>query len=222
MTISVIIPTYNRPKMLLQTLQSLQEQRLSGFEILVVDNAASLEVAGMVAEFDQTAKVASRYVSEPRLGLHYARHTGARHAHNQILAFIDDDAIADPGWLEGLLDGFVNDEVGCVGGKILLLWEREPPIWVRTYGPGYLSGLDLGDRVLELKEPGIYGCNLAIRKSTLMQVGGFNPDSFGSIWLGDGETGLLRKVLLTSWKIIYTPKAVVSHVVPTSRMTLAY
>ena len=104
--------------MLLQTLQSLQEQRLSGFEILVVDNAASLEVAGMVAEFDQTAKVASRYVSEPRLGLHYARHTGARHAHNQILAFIDDDAIADPGWLEGLLDGLGVDGVrGVVAGQ---------------------------------------------------------------------------------------------------------
>lgn len=72
MRISVIIPTYKRPRILLQALRSLQEQTLPDFEIVVVDNAADSEVEKMVAEFNLTAEHLGCHVSEPQLGLHNA------------------------------------------------------------------------------------------------------------------------------------------------------
>jgi len=64
MRISVVIPTYKRPRTLLQALRSLQEQTLPDFEIVVVENAADSEVKKMVAEFNLTAKHLGCYVSE--------------------------------------------------------------------------------------------------------------------------------------------------------------
>jgi glycosyltransferase involved in cell wall biosynthesis len=224
--ISIIIPTLNRADRLRSALTSVRAQTLpsEGYEIIVVDNGSTDDTEKVFCEFarEETGRAAVRYVREDQLGLHFARHAGAKIARGQFLAFMDDDATADPNWLQELLKGYSGYEVGCVGGKILPIWEAEPPTWVRDYGPGYLGGLDLGDHALELREPAIYGSNLAIRKSTLVQVRGFNPDSFGQTWLGDGEIGLLRKVLQAGWKIMYNPKAVVWHYIPASRMTLDY
>ena len=212
--------------MLADTLKSLLQQTLSPheYEIIVVDNASSDDTHAVVQSFlnDRQAGVKIHYVREDRLGLHFARHAGARVARGDILAYTDDDAIVDKGWLAGLLAGYDSPHVACVGGKILGQWTVEPPDWIRPYGPGWLSLLDLGDEVQKLDYEGIYGCNFSIRKSVLFEVGGFNPESFGAIWLGDGETGLLRKVLRAGYKIVYTPHAVVWHVIPPERMTLRY
>jgi glycosyltransferase involved in cell wall biosynthesis len=223
--ISAIIPTLNRCDGLRRSLESLRDQTVPAdeYEIIVVDNGSTDDTQEVVAEFkdEESPGAAVRFIREERLGLHFARNAGARSAQGAILAFIDDDAFADPRWLEGLRDGYSDDRIGCVGGKILLVWETEPPGWVRPYGLSCYS-LDLGDEVVELRTPGIFGSNFSIRRSLLFQVNGFNPDSFGDLWLGDGETGLLRKVLQTGWKVVYTPKALVWHVVPASRMTLAF
>lgn len=225
-SISAIIPTFNRNDGLRRALESLRDQTLPAdeYEIIVVDNRSSDDTQKVVAEFmnAKSPAAAIRFIREERLGLHFARHAGARLAQGAILAFIDDDAFADSRWLEGLLDGYSDDRIGCVGGKILPIWETEPHEWVRCYGPGSLSLLDLGEELVELKTSDIYGCNFSIRRSLLFKVHGFNPDSFGDFWLGDGETGLLLKVRQAGWRIVYTPKAVVWHMIPASRMTLSY
>ena len=225
--ISVIVPTHNRCKSLQNTIFSLQEQNFpkDGYEIVVVDNNSTDKTFEVVEECNENGKKQVIYVKEPEIGLHNARHAGAKAAKGEILAYVDDDVICDSNWLSELVKPYANPEVGCVGGKILPKWEAEPPEWVRRY-PSYLSLLDLGDEVKELKTPGIYGCNFSIRRSLLFEVGGFNPDAFGDkklIWYrGDGETGLLRKVLATGRRIIYTPCATVWHVIPKDRLTLDY
>ncbi|MGH9804232.1 MAG: glycosyltransferase, partial [Candidatus Acidiferrales bacterium] len=155
-------------------------------------------------------------------GLHYARHAGARAARAPILAFTDDDAVCSPDWLRHLLAAYDDPRVGCVGGKILPRWGADPPRWMLRY-PGALSLLDRGDSIRELIWPeDIYGCNFSIRRELLFSLGGFNPDSFGPLWLGDGETGLLRKVYRAGWKVLYHPEAVVWHQIPAARLTLDY
>jgi glucosyl-dolichyl phosphate glucuronosyltransferase len=224
--ISAIIPTLNRSDGLRRALESLRDQTLppDKYEIIVVDNGSTDDTQKLVAEFmnAESPGAAARFIREERLGHHFARHAGIRVARGAILAFIDDDAIADPRWLEALIDAFKDRKAGCVGGKIKPVWEVEPPEWVRSYGASSFGGLNLGDELVELKTPNIYGSNFSIRKSLFFTVHGFNPDSIGDFWFGDGETGLLLKVLQAGWKIIYTPEAVVWHVIPASRMTLAY
>jgi GT2 family glycosyltransferase len=63
---------------------------------------------------------------------------------------------------------------------------------------------------------------MAVRREVVLEVGGFNPDSFGNAWLGDGETGLNRKLWQRGLLVGYVPEAIVYHHVPAERMTLAY
>jgi GT2 family glycosyltransferase len=221
--ITAIVPTHNRAVSLRATLTSLLAQGPSqGYEILVVDNACTDRTAAVVEEVNRSATGTIRYIREDLLGLHYARNAGARAARAPILAFTDDDAVCSPDWLRHLLAAFADPRVGCVGGKILPRWEVDPPRWILRY-PGALSLLDLGDAPRELASPqDIYGCNFSIRRDLLYSLGGFNPDSFGPRWIGDGETGLLRKVYRAGWKVLYHPGAVVWHQVPAARLTLDY
>ena len=228
MRISVIIPTYNRPQTLLQVMHSLQKQTLPDFEILVVDNAADSAIERMVAEFNETAKVPVRYVAEPRLGLHNARHAAAHVANGDILVFTDDDATFDPGWLHAYATAFgEHPEMAAAGGPVRPVWESSPPQWLLDFmGDAKTFG------VLSLMEPykefrldakGIFfGVNMAIRRDVLFEVGGFNPESFGDIWLGDGESGLNRKLWRQGMLIGYVPDALVYHHIPPSRMTAEY
>jgi hypothetical protein len=63
---------------------------------------------------------------------------------------------------------------------------------------------------------------MAIRRDALFDAGGFNPEIFGDRWLGDGETGLNRKLWARGQMIGYVPDALVYHYVSPERMTVAY
>ena len=228
MQVSIIIPTYNRSSVLLQALKSLQEQTLESFEILVIDNAADSKIQSMVAEFNQTARIPVNYIPEPQLGLHNARHAGAKAARGDILVFTDDDATFDTAWLQVYADSFLqHPEMVAAGGPVRPIWEVPPPQWLLDY---------MGDSkmfpILSLMEPYaelrldsqgfFFGVNMAIQRDALFKLGGFNPESFGDIWLGDGESGLNRKLWENNLLVGYVPAAIVHHHIPPSRMTIDY
>src|SRR6266852_1963148 len=101
MRLSVIIPTHNGAASLARAMRSALglDYPHECFEVVVVDNASRDQTADVVHEI-QAASGASciRYVREDRLGLHYARHTGARVASGELLLFTDDDATFSPQW----------------------------------------------------------------------------------------------------------------------------
>ncbi len=228
--VSVIIPTYNRPTYLKDALLSLLTQNFDGerYEVLVVDNGPAAEARAPLEAVTKSALPVVRYIRESTIGLHNGRHTGAREARGQVLAYVDDDVIVHPEWLKALVEPFADTQVGCVGGKVLPKWEDvNPPDWWSRIDDSYLSLLDLGDRQLTLSWPRtIHGCNMAIRRPVLYQVGGFNPDAIGDprlIWLrGDGETGLLKKIYSAGYKVVYEPGAWLYHRIPASRLTPEY
>lgn len=224
--VSVIVPTHNRSKYLQDTIISLQEQNFpkDDYEIIVVDNNSTDDTPQVVEECNRDGKKESIYVKEPNLGLHNARHAGAKAAKGEILAYVDDDVICDKNWLSELVKPYADPEVGCGGGKILPKWEAEPPGWV-NYFPDFLSILDRSDKVIEIHDEVIFGCNFSIKKDILYETGGFNPDAFPwnlIKYRGDGETGLLTKVRAKGYKIVYTPFAVVEHVISKDRLTIEY
>lgn len=228
MNISTIIPTYNRPETLMRALASLQEQTLSDFEMLVVDNAADPAVQGLATEFNRTAKVPVRYVPEPDIGLHNARHAGAIAAQGDILVFTDDDATFDSGWLEAYAEKFADyPEMAAAGGPVRAAWEQPPPGWLleligeaKMFGP--LSVMEPYDEFCLGGDAFFWGANMAIRRRVLFEVGGFNPECFGDTWLGDGESGLKRKLNDRQMLVGYVPGAVVYHHIPPQRMTVEY
>ena len=228
MTVSVVIPTYKRLSGLLRALRSLQEQSLPGFEILAVDNEASREVERSVAAFNESARLPALYLGEPDLGLQNARHRGARAASGGILVFTDDDASFDPGWLAAYSDAFDrNPDMVAAGGPVRPQWEMPPPQWLLDF-----IGTEKIFPILSLMEPNeafrlepdgfFFGVNMAIRRETLFAMGGFNPESVGGTWIGDGESGLNRRLWERGLLIGYVPEASVFHHIPPSRMTMRY
>ena len=221
---SVIIPTYGRCEYLQDAVQSVQAQNIEApYEILVIDNAPSRAAERALAEIGNRGERAIHYLCESRIGLHHARHSGARAARGEVLVYIDDDVLAPPTWLKALLQPFEDPQVACAGGKTVPRWEGTVPPWLDELPQSFLSLLDLGESEQQLQWPdGVFGCNMAVRRAVLYEVGGFHPDGIADprlIWYrGDGETGLHKKIYQAGYKVIYTPKAWLHHRIPASRL----
>ena len=234
--ISVIIPTRNRSKNLLNALLSIQNQSLGleYFETLVVDNGSEDETKAVVDKFkNRNKKNNLHYYYKKTPGLHIGRHIGCENAKYDILVFVDDDIYASPQWLENILLSFQDREVMIVGGKSLPHYQKKPPAWVEMffktndYGEhcGYLSLLDLGDQYIEIDPKFVWGLNFAIRKKTLIDLGGFHPDAMPwdlRKFRGDGETGLSMKARDKGLKTVYNPLSLVYHNIPKERLTIEY
>ncbi len=213
MIISVIIPTFNRSDMLRQAITAVCEQTLSRdqYELVIADNASTDDTRSTIAEFNKNTSINIKYVYESRPGLHWARHAGARAAQGKILVFIDDDCLPEPAWLANLVQAYEEFKPDAAGGKILIRWNQPPPSWVVAY-ESVLGRLDRGPQTHFIKSKGcIHGGNFSILRDRLFEIGGFNPDQVGDHLLGDGETGLCRKIHAAGWKMLWVPSAMVWH-----------
>jgi len=228
MKISLIIPTYKRPKELFRALSSLKGQTLRDCEVLIIDNAPSPEIEQMVSSSRESYNIPLKYFSEPKLGLHYARHAGAISAKGDVLVFSDDDATFEAGWLEAYAKSFAdNPQMAAAGGPVRPVWEATPPRWLKELISQekvfWMLSLMEPDTDFTLSSSGFFfGVNMAIRRSILFEVGGFNPEMFGDEWLGDGETGLTHKLWERDMLVGYVPEAMVYHFIPGERMTVEY
>ena len=222
--ISIIIPTYNRPKYLEKSLLSLLNQNFSkaDYEIFVVDNAPSNDFAKNIVNKYSETNPNLKYLREERLGNHYARNTGSKNAKAKILAFVDDDALYGYNWLKELYRTFENTKADCVGGKVIPIWETGKPLWLKEVPPSYYAIVNFGNQQKQIYYPELASVNFAIRKNVLFKVGGFNPEFFGKICLGDGETGLQIKLLSKKYIIYYQPKASCRHLIDKERISLSY
>jgi len=203
------------------------------FDVIVVDNGSTDQTKEIVESYNYRIKNL-QYFYDPTPGLHVGRHLGMKMAKSDILVYADDDIEAFPTWLEAIAESFKNQDVVLVGGKNLPKFEAEPPDWIKKmWEPnkynqrvlGYLSILDLGDQVKIINPFYVFGCNLSIRKATLLKAGGFHPDAMPQELIkyrGDCETHVSKFIQSMRYKTIYNPKASVFHVVPQERLTEAY
>src|SRR5215470_3907373 len=131
--LSVLICTYNRCQTLAATLESVAAQVVPpslGWEILVIDNNSSDETRRVVEEFQGRFSNRIRYLFEPEQGLSHARNAGIREAKGEILAFFDDDELADAHWLQNLTANLHSGEWAGAGGKVLPPVGFSPPRWL--------------------------------------------------------------------------------------------
>ena len=227
-SVSIIIPSYNRDKMIGITLESFvnQDYPQDRFEIIVADNHSTDDTKAVVMEWQKKSPVSIRYIYEERQGVHFARNSAAKKAKGDILYFTDDDMIAEPDLLSELVKVFEMDPlVGTATGRVFPKWEIQPPDWVlQLCYNGWLSIFDtLGDGIhIDETDFGVYSCHQAIRKEALFKAGGFNPESTYTDYVGDGETGLSIKLKDIGYKFGYNGKSIIHHMIPASRMTQDY
>lgn len=230
---SIVIPTFGtRPAYLTDVLNTAVKQEFpkDEYEILVVDNNPQPSVLPIVERFNCTNVEGPvvEYIKAPEIGLSEARNFGAQKARGEIVIYIGDDVLLSPGWLQAILSPFDDPTVACSGGKLIAKWEAPIPEWFSQLRHMALGMLDLGDKTLELTGQQVWGDNMAVRKSVLFKLGGFNPDIYGYgdrkyLWYGgDGECGLEKRIYEHQYKIVYEPRAWAYHRVPASRTTEEY
>jgi glycosyltransferase involved in cell wall biosynthesis len=226
--VSVVMPAYNRDKLIGETLESFvrQDYPRDRYEIIVADNNSTDATREVVLEWQRRSDVPIVYLFEGRQGVHYARNTAARHSRGEILYYTDDDMVAEPDLVSELVKVFdLDPRIGTATGRVLPRWVVPPPEWVlQLCANGYLSLFDeLGEGLrVEDRDFGVYSCHQALRREAFFRAGGFNPESTFTDYIGDGETGLNIKLKDLGYKFGYNGKAVIYHIIPAARMTQDY
>jgi glycosyltransferase involved in cell wall biosynthesis len=222
--ISAIICTHNRDTYLGAAIDSLLAQNfVANFEVVIVDNGSSDSTREVVEQRATDPRV--KYIFEPTIGLSVARNTGARVASAEILAYLDDDAVASPGWLQVLYSAYVNNtQLVIAGGKVTLLWPPgiQPPKWLSPGLASNLGAYDLGEATVYIEQPGLTprGLNYSIRRSFLQEIGGFDPQlgRVGKNLLSNEELQMTEFALQRGWQVAYLPEALVAHNVAPERL----
>jgi glycosyltransferase involved in cell wall biosynthesis len=220
---SVVICTYSEARLddVSRAITSVQVQTLRPLEtIVVVDHNEPLRQR-LLALAGEANVTASRHAP----GLSGARNTGLELARGDVVAFLDDDAVADAEWLERLLSGYGEDTVG-VGGAVIPRWQGERPAWFPeefdwVVGCSY-RGLPEGPG--EVRNP--IGANMSFRREPLRLAGGFSS-MLGRIDtkpVGCEETEACIRIsrLRPNGHFRYEPAALVVHKVHRDRERLSY
>ncbi|UUN27265.1 glycosyltransferase [Streptomyces sp. FIT100] len=219
---SVVVATRERAGRLARALDSLLAQDHPDFEIVVVDNAPATDATRDLVEKKYAGAV--RYVHEPVPGLAVAHNRGIAAADGAVLAFTDDDVIADPHWLTALSAPFADDpRIGCATGLILPARLTTPAqILLEGHG-GFAKGF--APRTYDPARPpadeplfpftaGRFGsgANMAFRARALKAVGGFDPATgTGTPARGGDDLYAFVRILAAGHRLRYTPDALVWH-----------
>lgn len=187
--------------------------------ILVIDHNAELfEAVG-----DLPAKVVAN--TGPK-GLSGARNTGTECASTEVVAYLDDDATAEPDWLAQLIGPFSDPAVMAVGGRAIPNWDTAAPAWFPEEYNWVVgcSHRGLPEELAEVRN--VIGCNMAFRRRAVVDLGGFEVGlgRTASRPLGCEETELCIRLRQADddARILLEPKARIHHRVPEQRTTWKY
>lgn len=222
--VSVAVCTRNRPVQLARALESLLTQRHAPAEILVVDNAPSDDATPtLLAERFPSV----RYLLEPIQGLDFARNRALMSATGDVVAFLDDDAVADAGWAEALASVFAADPtVAVCTGRVEALGQATEGERLFEANGGFSRGLSSvrlpTDAVRKLHgrpAPLIAwavsvgsGCSYAVRRRAALALGGFDEAlDLGAALPGGGDHDLLWRALQAGHSVVYEPAALAWH-----------
>lgn len=228
MRISIIICTFNRSSLLKRAIASLMAQSIPSneYEIIIIDNNSTDNTRQIVTETIRIAQNNIFYFHEPEQGLSLARNRGIREARGEIVAFLDDDALADYIWLEKLLEGFSSERTACVGGRVTPFWDKLTgwPGWLHSRLIGFYTVVNYGDCEY-LHYPNYpAGTNIAFRKAAFAVAGNFNAalGRTGQSLLSMEEADICLRIEQAGYQICYCPEAIVQHLVPEERLTKAW
>jgi glycosyltransferase involved in cell wall biosynthesis len=199
--VSVVVPTSNRADYLEVALASLAAQDLDAeYELIVVDDGSR----DRTAEVIEAAGARNLREEKPR-GPNAARNTGIVTAEADLIAMVDDDVWAPPGWLRALVDGANrHPDAGALGGPIRARFEGPAP---RSCGRELppITSLDLGgeDHATVL----VWSANMAVRRSAFEDVGPFD-ERFST---GGDEEDWLRRLRAQGGEVVYVAGAWLDH-----------
>lgn len=198
--VTVVVPTHNRAGGLPGLLEALEAQDLprDAFDVIVVDDGSTDETPAVLARLAGASGLRVQSIRiERAAGPAVARNRGWRATAAPVVAFIDDDCLPTPAWLEsGLAQLDADAGIGVVQGRTL----PDPAGDLRTWS---------ATRQVLSPSPFFEGCNLFVRREALETAGGFDE----GLGMGSEDTALGWAVVDAGWRRGFAPSAVVHHAV---------
>lgn len=204
--VSVIIPTYNRNKVLTETIESVLAQNFRGFELLVIDQSKKHnKFTTNYLENLKDRRFKYFKVSPPSLPA--ARNFGLKKSQGAVIIYIDDDVILDKGFIKSHYDSYKKLKAVAVVGRIK---EKNKPITDRllflrktSFGAGnfnypYFAYAETAQ-----------GCNMSYKKTILKKIGGFDTNFIGNAMREESDVSF--KIRKLGKDILYNPKASLFH-----------
>jgi glycosyltransferase involved in cell wall biosynthesis len=228
---SVLICTYNRARLLQETLESLAATTARvPWEVVVVDNNSTDQTRQVVESMAGGFPVPLVYAFEGRQGKSHALNTGMDICRGAVIAFTDDDVRVAPGWVDAACDALTADSrAEYAGGPVRPIWGAKPPRWLdRTRGDlwGTLAILDYGAEpfVFEERNKVPLGANMAVKRRLIERIGGFNPElgRKGGSLLGQEQAEFFSRSRAAGIVGCYTPAMEIEHHVPAERLSKDY
>lgn len=222
--VSVVVCTYSTDRLgyVLDCVESLMRQTFLPYEVILAVDRDQPLVNFYVSQVPSSVKLV---VSDGH-GLSIARNAGAKNSEGEIVAFIDDDAVAASDWLENLVKGYDDRTVVSVGGSVEPIWESSRPTWF----PEELDWIvgcsydGLPEKKTTIRNP--IGCNMSFKREVFSKIGFFEKTvgrKAANLVSGE-ETDLSIRILqeLPESRIVYVPSARVLHRVPRKRSRFTY
>lgn len=228
-SVTVVVCTTGEDERLRRTVGSVLTQSVSTLELVVVDNRPVTGGARALLSGIEDERL--RIVPEPKPGLSAARNAGVRAATGEVVAFTDDDAFADPGWVAHLLEPFTHgDDVVCSTGLVLpaeletqaqLYFEEfgafdkgfERTVWSQVPGTTTDVGRAGEGGALFPYSAGVYGSgnNMAFRRAWLLEHPFDEALGAGTLTRGGEDLDAFLSVMLADKVLVYEPAALVWH-----------
>lgn len=208
---SVVIATYRRPEHVRECLEHLRRQTVAPARIIVVDASPDTRTKDVVASFPG---VEYRRNEKGIGSTATSRAIGIADVEEDVVAFIDDDAYAEPQWLERLLRQYADQTVASVGGRARNGQPGEEQEGIGQIGrllpDGRLTGFFAADSGEPVEVDHLLGANMSVRMSAVRELGGIR-DFYPGTCLRE-ETDIALRMRRAGLRIVYTPDAVVRHV----------
>lgn len=230
MNLDLLIPTFNRARLLKTCLDSVAlATRPNQLHIntIVIDNNSEDDTKGVVQRYVEQHNLLTKYVFVARRGKSAALNAVLAQSSAEFVGLIDDDEQIDPAWFEVVYREFVNaPALDYIGGPYCPNWEHAEPDWLPPAYMGAIGIVRRPERVnFSRKFPGmLMGGNAVIRRATLQKVLPY-PEHLGKIGnkIRSGEDEVIYNRLLDiGAKGIVVPDLIIHHWIPAERVTKRY
>ncbi len=226
--VSIIVATYSSAMFehFKECIKSLLRQTYEDIEIIVIvdgDKEYYKQILTKLATLINTGTIRV-YLNEKNVGLAESRNRGVELANGDVVAFIDDDAVADERWIEELVKMYEQGAIAA-GGKLVPLWIAKKPKWLPEEFYWLIGATHLGfpEKVTEVRNT--FGSNISFQKETFVNAGGFRSELGvrGRAQIQAEEADLCERMRIKFGKgVIYNPKAIVYHKIFDRRTKLSF
>lgn len=224
-SVVVCVYTEKRLSQIRAALDSIARQTMPPWQVVVIADHNPALRDRLAAEYPDHEVISSKFEK----GLSGARNTGIEHAAGDVVVFIDDDARAQPRWLETLLASYDDESVLGVGGVVLADWNSVGrPTWLPEEFLWVVGCSYRGQPEVKAEVRNPIGANMSFRRSAFDQAGLFDS-SVGRTFISsrplgceETEFSIRLRRLSPGARIMYEPRAVVYHHMDQSRATWRY